>query len=60
MRFVTLLNVQFIAIVSARALNQCQVITNERMTSYRTQPEILLPRVFVRTYDDVIHLVYVV
>ena len=60
MRFVTLLNVQFIAIVSARAMNQCQVITNERMTSYRTQPVILFTRVFVRTYDDVIHLVDIV
>ena len=60
MRFVTLLNVQFIAIVSARAMNQCQVITNERMTSYRTQSVILFTRVFVRTYDDVIHLVDIV
>ena len=55
-----LFNVQFIAIVYSRAMNLCQVITNERMTSYRTQPVILFTRVFVRTYDDVIHLVYVV
>lgn len=60
MRFVTLLNVQFIAIVYSREINPSQVITNERLTSGRTQPVILLPRVFVRTYDDVIHLVDVV
>jgi hypothetical protein len=52
----TLLNVQFIAIVSSRAMNLCQVITNERLTS----DVILFWRVFVRAYDDIIHLVYVV
>ena len=56
----TLLNVQFIAIVSSRAMNLCQVITNERLTSDVIQSWIVFAVEFVRAYDDIIHLVYVV
>jgi hypothetical protein len=56
----TLLNVQFITIVYSMAINPCQVIINARLKSDGFQSGIVFAREFVRTYNDVIHLVYVV